>query len=128
MKKFEQNLIKLANKLELKYLIIKYAGHYSSEELRTLIINAAASHTDIFPNIGGMNFVQSLIKDNVNVRISIKRNWLGTLEDPILTFQKGTDKDIISKYDKIPKEIIQYIKKFDINPEGGPWDFIVPPP
>jgi hypothetical protein len=125
MKKFEQNLIKLASKLELKYLIAKYEMR-SSDDMKTTIINAALSgHFPNVPKVRGVNFIEALKNDSITIRVDIENIHKGDAKVDF-TFADTVPQNIRDKYiPEIPKSIETYLK-FKLVSEDGKWDFKLP--
>jgi hypothetical protein len=99
MKKYQQLLLKLASKFQ-----IKYAGTQEEEDIK----NDLAAAAGWAPRFGIMNFPDQLKKDQATMTISVsKRGHTITVGAPQLN-----PSDVYFTYADLPNQIKAYLEKY----------------
>lgn len=129
MKKNTKNLIKLAGKLNDKYL---YKTATSDEQVKTIIVNHAKSSDRYIPFIRGMNFVSMLEKINRNATldISYESGFFGGayFEVTPFVFEEGTPESEQAMFRAIPEGIKRFLtaQGSQLGIENGKWRITFP--
>jgi hypothetical protein len=119
-----KNIIKLGERFEKKYALIKNAEDMSADQVRQIIVNASSGRF----MIGNKTFIQELNSDNIFADTTI--SWEGFFS-PQLTvgpfiFNPSVPKEIQQKYSGIPEAITSYLRRYDLGISGGPWNVRFP--
>jgi hypothetical protein len=128
MTKRQDQLFKLAAKIEQKYCFTKQAT--TSDELKRVIIaQADRKEASKIPMVNNLPFNQALEQDNRNAVLNFKYDtgWFagGSIKlDPEgsgFIFEEGTPEEVQDKYRMIPAAIEKFLNTVNMNFSGGPW-------